>query len=262
VLQPLPFILKFTPEIPKVGTTVNVTGDWFYNIISVTFKGNTVNYTRKSSTSIDVDVPTGITVGGDLVIKTSAGEVTKVLDIDQGFDLVKVADFDGGGLRPANNWIKYGDTKTLIYSNVGGIPNGGNYTEFTWDGSRTPATGYAGCQSSGGNSFMAPTATDASKAFYQIDVNCTLGTVVELILSDSDGGNWAYRYTVSTLGWQTIEANASLFGANYDPSNQGSGDVDPSKINQVKVNIFETGTWTPAAPAIVKFDNIRFKIIR
>ncbi|WP_366182883.1 IPT/TIG domain-containing protein [Flavobacterium ovatum] len=259
ILQPKVTISeKFEPSIPKVGTMVTVNGSWFFNISSVKFAGAPVTFTRVSSTSLTFIVPANATAGGDVEITTPGGTVKRFLDIDQGFDVVKVADFDGGGARTSNNWVKYGDAATLSYSSVGGTL--GNYAQLTWTGST--ANGYNGSQSDGGSPFMAATVTDATKVFYLIDVNCgtAVGTKIDLLIVDNDGGNWAYSYTIATTGWQTIEAKTSTFGANYNSSNFTQGTVNPSKINQVKMTINQNGGTVN--PSVVKFDNIKFKILR
>ncbi|MCG9793411.1 IPT/TIG domain-containing protein [Flavobacterium algicola] len=259
ILQPKVIISeKFEPSVPEVGTIVTVNGVWFFNISSVKFAGEAVSFTRINSTSLTFMVPETATAGGDVEITTPGGTTKRFLDIDQGFDLYKIADFDGGGLRPSNNWVKYGDANSLTYSAIGGIS--GNYAEFTWTGAS--ANGYNGSQSDAGNALLKETVTDATKAFYLIDVNCggAVGTKIDLLLVDSDGGNWAYSYTIATTGWQTIEAKTSDFGANYDSSQQGQGDVNPSKINQVKMTIAQNGGT--ANPSKVQFDNIRFKVLR
>lgn len=259
ILQPKAIISeKFEPLIPKVGTVVTVNGSWFFNISAVKFAGAPVTFTRVNSTSLTFTVPATATAGGDVEITTPGGTTSRFLDIDQGFDLYKIADFDGGGLRPNNNWVKYGDANTLTYSDVGGIS--GKYAELTWTGATT--NGYNGSQSDGGNALLKDTATDPTKVTYLIDVNNggAIGTKIDLLIVDSDGGNWAYSYTITTTGWQTIEALASDFGANYDSSQQGQGDVDPTKITQVKMTIAQGG-GTPN-PSKVQFDNIRFKVLR
>jgi hypothetical protein len=258
ILQPKPELLKFAPEIPFVGSTVKVEGSWFVGIISVTFGGVPVQYTRVTDKIISVVVPANATAGADLVVTTVVGSGSKFLDIDQGFDIVKVADFDGGGLRPINNWVPYGSFDALIYSNAGGTS--GNYAQLTWAGNTNP--GYNGCQSSGGSSFLSTTITNPARVAYLIDVNCggAVGTKIDLLIVDDSNGNWAYSYTIANTGWQTIEAPLPDFGANYNPSNQSNGDPDPSKINQVKMTIAQnSGTVNPSK---VQFDNIRFKVLR
>ena len=258
ILQPKAIISeKFVPLVPKVGTMVIVNGDWFFNISSVKFAGVPINFNRLSSKELTFIIPQDALTGGDVEITTPGGTAKRFLDIDQGFELKRVADFDGGGLRPSNNWVKYGDASTLTYSTVGGTS--GNYAEVTWTGGT--ANGYSGCESTSGPAFLSTTATDATKTFYIIDVNCggAIGTKIDLLIVDSDGGNWAYTYTIVTAGWQTLELKASDFGANYNSNDQSQGDVNPIKINQVKVNIAQNqGTVNPSK---VQFDNIRFKVL-
>ncbi len=262
ITQPKPIIDdKFVPSLPKVGTAVTVNGSWFLGISSVTFGGVSVPFTVISPKSFTFVVPANATLGGDVIVTTPGGVAKRFLDIDLGFIIVKVADFDGGGLRPVNNWIKYGDANTLTYPATGGISS--VYGELTWIGATT--NGYNGCQSSGGATFMATTVTDPTKVVYQIDVNCgtAVGTVVDFLVTydgPSGGGNnnWVKRFKITTTGWQSLEFKLSDFGYNYDPAALGTK-VNPSKIDQVKVSIAQSaGTVNPSK---VQFDNIRFKIL-
>lgn len=249
IVQPEPTIGVFSPERPKANETVNISGEWFQNLVSVSFAGAPVEYTQISSTEISMVVPDGTKLGADVTIETAAGEVSAFLDIDIGYNLYLVADFDGGGLRPNNNWVAYGDAGPLDY--LTGGPTG-TFAQFQWLGDTS--NGYNGCQSDATETMVVE--SDPERVNYLIDVNCNgaIGTVAEFLIVDRDGGNWAFRHEFTEDGWHTIEAPISAFGANYDPGNQGSGDVDPTQINQVKVTIAEWG----ANPSLIQFDNIRF----
>ncbi|MBI9056932.1 MAG: hypothetical protein JEZ01_04085 [Labilibaculum sp.] len=249
IIQPEPTIGVFTPERPKANETVSIAGEWFQNVVSVTFGGTPVEYTMVSSTEISMVVPDGTTLGADVTVVTPAGEASAFLDVDIGYNLYLVADFDGGGLRPLNNWVFYGDAGSLEY--ITGGPTG-TFAEFKWLGDTS--NGYNGCQSDAAETMVVE--SDPEKVMYLIDVNCNgaIGSVAEFLIVDRDGGNWAFRHEFTEDGWHTIETPVSAFGANYDPGNQGSGDVDPTQINQVKVTIAEWG----ANPSTVQFDNIRF----
>ncbi|WP_180335713.1 IPT/TIG domain-containing protein [Labilibaculum filiforme] len=249
LIQPEPTIGVFSPERPKANETVSISGEWFQNVISVSFAGSLVDYTIISSTEISIVVPDGTVLGSDVTIVTDGGEVTAFLDIDIGYNLYLVADFDGGGLRPNNNWITYGDAGPLDY--VTGGPSG-TFAQFQWLGDNS--NGYNGCQSDATETMVVE--SDPEKVMFLIDVNCNgkIGSVAEFLIVDRDGGNWAFRHEFTEDGWHTIETPVAAFGANYDPENQGSGDVDPTQINQVKVTIAEWG----ANPSTVQFDNIRF----
>nr|WP_320117420.1 IPT/TIG domain-containing protein [uncultured Marinifilum sp.] len=249
IVQPEPTIGVFSPERPKANEMVTISGEWFQNIVSVSFAGQEVEYTMISSTEITMVVPDGTKLGADLTIETEAGEVSAFLDIDIGYNLYLVADFDGGGLRPNNNWVAYGDAGSLEY--ITGGPTG-TFAEFKWLGDTS--NGYNGCQSDATATMVVE--SDPERVMYLIDVNCNgaIGTVAEFLIVDRDGGNWAFRHEFTEDGWHTIETPVSAFGANYDPDNQDSGDVDPTQINQVKVTIAEWG----ANPSTVQFDNIRF----
>lgn len=249
LVQPDPTIGTFTPERPKANDVVSISGEWFHNVLSVSFAGSLVDYTVVSSTEISMVVPDGTSLGSDVTVVTAAGEVSAFLDVDIGYNLYLVADFDGGGLRPMNNWITYGDAGPLDY--LAGGPSG-TFAQFQWLGDTS--NGYNGCQSDAGATMVVE--SDPEKVMFVVDVNCNgaIGTVAEFFIVDRDGGNWAFRHTFTENGWHTIETPVSAFGANYDPGNQGNGDVDPTDVNQVKVSIAEWG----ANPSLIQFDNIRF----
>jgi hypothetical protein len=251
ILQPVPIVGSFDPERPKVGTTVSVKGDWFYNIVSVTFGGEAVEYTRVSSKLITFLVPATAITGANVVVTTAGGSGTKFMDIDLGFQVVKVTDFDGGGLRPNNDWIMYGDADRLNYSNVGGTD--GNYAELVWAGAS--GNGYNGCQSSASGSFLKVTDKDPTKVYYLIDVNGTVGGKFDVLLVNSTS-NWAYNITLDKTGWQTIKILLSDFRRDYGGG--PAGDIDPSDVNQVKVSISQN-SGIPN-PTKVQFDNLRFNI--
>ena len=261
ILQPPPSIKSsnaFDPERPEIGTPVTVTGSWFYDVESVTFGGQETEFEVLSSTELSFIVPEDASGGGDVIIESQAGPSEPAfLDIYLGFDVLLITDFDGNGLRPDNNWVGYGDYATLEYKNTDGIDE--MYAELVWNGA--DANGYNGAQSDAGADLIE--FTDPEQVHYAVDINCNgaVGTVVDFLVVDSDGGNWAYRHTFTAddveQGWITISAPLSAFGANYDPNNQDSGDVDPSKINQVKVSISQ---GSGVIPSIVQYDNIRFHV--
>jgi Complex I intermediate-associated protein 30 (CIA30) len=262
IIQPKPIIDdKFEPALPKVGTTVTVNGSWFIGVSSVKFAGNSVNFTNTSSKLITFLIPTTATVGGDVEVTTPGGIAKRFLDIDLGFDVVKISDFDGGGLRPNSNWSGYGDFDTYTYSNVGAVVGSGNYAQLTWK-PKTPAAGYNGAQTpQSGTPFLKPTATDANTAFLQIDVNGAIGTKFDIILNDgADDSNWTYSYTITSTNWKILDIKLSDFGFKYNSGNQTNGDPNPSKINQVKISIAQNGGTVN--PSTVQFDNIKMKSLR
>lgn len=254
ILQPTPFIANFNPERPTVGTQVAVNGEWFYNVLDVVYQGESMDFNVVSSEQIMFTIPLDLTQGGELEIITEGGSINKQLDIYLGFEELLVTDFDGGGLRPNNNWITYGDFNTFEYKNAGGIS--GNYAELTWAGAT--ANGYNGCQSDAGALMMDE--SNPQKVLFLMDVNANgaIGSSVDVFIVDTDGVNWAFNYVIQTDGWQTIEGLVADFGKNYDPSNQSNGDANPAALNQVKVSINQNAA-TPN-PSIVQFDNIRWQV--
>lgn len=262
ILQPLPTILTndgFVPERPTIGTSVTVNGDWFFDVQSVTFDGESVSFTEISSSQLSFIVPEDAESGADVTIETVAGiiEVPKFMDIYLGYDVHLIADFDGNGFRPNNDWTSYGDIASFIYSDVDGT--NGNYAESIWEGAT--ANGYNGTQSPVGDAMLEgiPNADDPNKVGFAIDVNCDglVGTIIDIYIVDGEV-NWAYTYTIENEGWQTFEAIVSEFGYNYNAEDQDNGDANPAAINQIKVAINQ-GAGT-ANPSKVRFDNLRWNV--
>lgn len=252
ILQPLPEIKSFTPDLPVVGTSTIVIGNWFQDVVSVTFNGEEVEFTQISGTEVSFIVPEDATEAGDVIVETSTGASEPMfLQIDLGFDIFVISDFDGNGLRESSGWQSYGDADSFNILNDS--ESDGNFAKLVWAGNTTD--GYVGCQSAGGDAFV--TETDATKVAVLITLNANgaIGTSVDMFLNDGDNSNWAYNYIIEEDGWQTFEAVLSDFGKNYDPSNQDS-DPDPSQINVVKIGLSEGGV----NPAIVQFDNIKFHV--
>ena len=151
ILQPLPTISGLTPETPLVGKTAEVTGDWFYDVSSVTFKGNPIGFTVSSPTSLLINIPASATSAGDLVITTPSGSVTRFMEVSLGFTIVNVTDFDGGGTRPGSGWFSYGDVASFNAATTGGPT--GNYAQYSWTGATT--NGYNGSSGGEGATFFA-----------------------------------------------------------------------------------------------------------
>ncbi len=257
ILRPLPVISGIAPETPLVGQTATVNGDWFYDVTSVTFGGNQLNYTVNSATSITITIPDTATTGADLVVTTPSGSATRFMDVSLGFTIVNVTDFDGGGTRPGSGWFSYGDVASFITSATGGPT--GNHAEFSWTGST--ANGYNG--SSGGPgagagvSFLSSTSTDASKGFIDMDVSANVvGAHFSIQLNTIDGVNYGYRFKITDLNWSTKTLALSDFVDNYGFGNPTGANINPSKINEIKIGVDQGDTPNPTT---IKFDNIKIK---
>ncbi|WP_367773509.1 hypothetical protein AB3G33_06470 [Flavobacterium sp. WC2421] len=256
ILQPLPTISGLTPETPLVGKTAEVTGDWFYDVSSVTFKGNPIGFTVSSPTSLFINIPASATSAGDLVITTPSGSVTRFMEVSLGFTIVNVTDFDGGGTRPGSGWFSYGDVASFNAATTGGPT--GNYAQYSWTGATT--NGYNGCSGGEGATFFAanPSYTDATKAYIDIDVSANVANAHFAIqLNTIDGKDYGYNFKVATTDWATKSILIADFKDNYGYGGNATGtDLDVSKIKEIKIAIVQGDTPNPT---IIKFDNIKIK---
>jgi len=85
------------------------------------------------------------------------------------------------------------------------------------------------------------------------------GTVMEFVLED-DRSNWLFKVPLEGTGWQTLRLRMSDFGFSFDPGNQSNGDVNPSTIIAVKMQIsHERGAGV--VPSGYKYDNIKFEVL-
>lgn len=258
ILQPEPTIKSkdaFSPERPTIGTQVIVSGEWFFDVTSVTFKGEEMDYDVLTSSKISFTVPEDATSGGEVVVETIIGpSEPQFMEIYLGFDVFLTTNFDGEGFRPDSNWTSYGDIADFGYSDVDGID--GNYAYLSWEGAT--ANGYNGTQSStAGGTMIEETNPDKVKFVMDYNGDGYIGSIVDIYIVDGEV-NWAYTFTIMQEGWQTLEALVSDFGKDYNMANQSNGDADPSKINQIKVTLNQ-GAGTPN-PSQVKFDNLRWYV--
>ncbi len=251
ILQPLPIIRSFTPDLPDLGSSATIIGDWLQDVVSVTYNGENVEFTEISGTEVSFIVPTDITEAGDVIVETTTGFSEPVFyQVNLGFSITLVSDFDGGGLRTADGWQSYGDADSFNFMND--AESDGDFAELVWAGNT--ADGYVGTQSAGGDPFL--TEIDPYKVKFIIEMNGNVGANFDVYLNDGDNSNWAINFIIEEEGWQTYEAVLADFGKNYDPSNQDS-DPDPSQINLVKVGLKEDASFNPTT---AQFDNIRFNI--
>lgn len=256
ILRPLPTISSIAPETPLVGKTAEVTGDWFYDVSSVTFKGSPIGYSVSSANSLLVNIPATATSGGDLVITTPAGSVTRTINVSLGFEIVNVTDFDGNGVRPGSGWFSYGDGSSFN-SSVSGGPTG-NFAQYSWTGST--ANGYNGTSGGEGTSFFAanPSFTNATKTYIDIDVSANVANAHFAIqLNTIDGKNYGYNFKVTSTDWTTKSILVADFKDNYGYGGNSAGtDLDVSKIKEIKIGIVQGDTPNPTT---IKFDNIKLK---
>ena len=258
ILQPDPEISGFDPERPKAGTSTTVEGEWFQNLVSVSFAGNPVEYTQLSSTEIYIEIPEG-SVPDSVEVITSVGSVKEYLDVDLGYNVILYNDFDGGGFYANNtNWSTSGDLSAnpVTFPSDGGID--GNYIRIIWDGSTT--NGWGNCQP---NTPANPNleATDPANVVFVFDVYCvsSAGARIEVQIDDGSGRNWALPtngFTADQVGkWVTVELPTVDFVTNYG-GGVASGDMDLQNILTIKFGIPQ---WTGAAtPVEFRVDNMRF----
>ncbi len=258
ILQPEPEITGFNPERPKAGNSTIISGNWFQNLTSVTFAGNSVEYSQLSSSEIYIELPDGA-VPDSVEVTTTVGSVKEYLDVDLGFNIILYNDFDGGGLFANNmNWSTNGDlaANPVTFPDVNGID--GNYIEIVWDGST--ASGWGNCHpNTNGNPGIEE--TDPANVIFVFDIYCVSSenARVEIQIDDLSGANWALAsegFTADQVGkWVTIEMPTVDFKTNYG-GGEATGDMDLQNITTIKIAVPE---WTGAdTPVVLRIDNMRF----
>lgn len=251
ILRPLPIVSGFNPETPLVGQPATINGDWFYDVTSVTFDGNPINYTVNSATKITITVPATATTGADLVVTTPSGSATRFMDVSLGFTIVNVSDFDGGGER--TSWSSYGDIATFNDNTTGGPT--GNYAKLTWSGANT--NGYNGTSGGGGANFLSATSTDGEKGYIDLDISANdIGAHVAVQLNTIGGVNYGYNFIVTDTNWTNYSLLLSDFSDDYGYGSNTNGDPDPSQINEIKIGVVQNNTPNPT---VLNFDNIKIK---
>ncbi|GAA5028234.1 hypothetical protein GCM10011506_15060 [Marivirga lumbricoides] len=251
IIQPVPVISSISPETPLVGNFATVEGEWFYDVSSVTFDGEPIEYSVISDESLTILIPETATGGADLEITTPGGTVTQFLNVSLGFVIINISDFDGGGVR--QEWFSFGDVESFD-ANVSGGPSG-NYAQFTWAGS--DANGYNGTSAGGGNNFVDETNTDPTEVYIEIDISANVvGAHVAIQLNEIDGANFAYNMKIEDTEWNTYSIPLSEFKNNYGFGEVVEGNPDPSQVNQINVSIVQSDTPNPTT---ISFDNLKIK---
>jgi len=192
----------------------------------------------------------GDTVSSEFEIKEPAPNFVQYL----------ISDFDGGGVPAINqnyngDWFSYGDRQFRIEAGLGVDASGG--AELIWDDTGTD--GFSGSS----HQAIAPltSSTDAENAFLVIDINGDgfPGTVMEFVVEDSQS-NWLFKVPLEGTGWQTLRLRLSDFGFNFDPNNQGNGDVNPAEIFSYKMQISHEGGFG-VVPSGYKYDNVILEVL-
>jgi hypothetical protein len=251
ILQPLPVISSITPETPLVGNFATVEGEWFFDVSSVTFGGEPIEYNVSSDESLTILIPETATGGADLAITTPGGTLTQFLEVSLGFVIVNISDFDGGGVR--QEWFSFGDVAAFD-TNVTGGPTG-NYAQFSWEGSTE--NGFNGTSAGGGENFLDENSTDPAEAYIDIDISTNVvGAHVAIQLNAIGGENFAYNFKSEDTEWNTYSIPLSEFRNNYGFGEVVEGSPDPTQVNQINVGIVQSDTPNPT---IISFDNLKIK---
>ncbi|WP_298547094.1 hypothetical protein [uncultured Aquimarina sp.] len=264
IKQPEPTLTvqdTFSPPKGEAGVEIRVFGNWFFNVQDVLIDGESVgDFIVVSPQELIFTFPEGRTETTEFTVVTSAGMVSKDLPIVGGVVEVLITDFEGNGIPNINNdynadWFSYGDNMFRIANGIGA--DGSTGAEIIWDDTGTD--GFTG--SSHQSIASVTTATDAENAFLIIDINGDgfPGTVMEFVLED-DRSNWLIKAPLEGTGWQTLRLKMADFGFGFDPGNQGNGDVNPSTIIAVKMQISHEG-GAGVVPSGYKYDNIKFEIL-
>ena len=264
IIQPEPTLTvqdTFAPDKAEAGVEIRVFGDWFFNVEDVLIDGESVGgFTVVSPQELTFIFPEGKTETTEFTLVTAAGSVSKDLPILGGIVEILITDFEGNGIPSINDdypsdWFSYGDNMFRISAGIGA--DGSTGAEIVWDDTGTdPFTG-----SSHQSIASVTTSTDAENAFLIIDINGDgfPGTVMEFVLED-DRSNWLFKVPLEGTGWQTLRLRMSDFGFSFDPGNQSNGDVNPSTIIAVKMQISHEG-GAGVVPSGYKYDNIKFEVL-
>jgi hypothetical protein len=261
ILQPQPEIVKTVPNLPLVGESVIIEGEWLQNVSEVLFEELSLEFEQIDGNRISVEIPETITdARGTLTITTPGGILSKTINFDLGFELFEITNFDGGGLLP-NPWQSFGDVASdgVI---AGDADSDGDYFEQVWDGDLS--SGFIVSQSDVSFTPLIPAASLEGKTvndvFLRVDVNCgnTPNVTLNFILVDgpndsSDGNvNWQHSFLKEECGWETVEINLSLFGYGYDPSNLDRT-INIKNLLRVKAS---TNIYGDPAEQSIQFDNV------
>lgn len=98
VLQPAPQIASFTPLKGGVGTEIEVNGQFFSNVTSVSISGIPADFDVISSEEIEMAVPAGAT-SGPILIETAGGQVLSASSFEIFKSPVITAFSPDGGIR-------------------------------------------------------------------------------------------------------------------------------------------------------------------
>jgi hypothetical protein len=261
ILQPEPEVIKTVPNLPIIGETAVIEGDWLQNTSEVLFDDTPLIFTQLDGTRLSIEIPETITEPrGSLIITTPGGTISKTINFDLGFELFEITDFDGGGILP-NPWQSFGDVASAEVK-PGDENSDGAFYELIWDGDLS--SGFIVSQSDASFVPLIPSESLDGKSvndvFLRVDVNCgnTPNTTLNFILVDgpndsSDGNvNWQYSFLKEDCGWETVEVNLSLFGYGYNPSNLDRK-IDITNILRVKAS---TNIYGDPAEQTIQFDNV------
>jgi hypothetical protein len=250
ILHPEPTIESTVPAVASPGFPFEIIGTWFYDVSSVSLGNRNLDFTRTSSTSLIITLPTNAISGSELAITTPGGTVKKIINFEI---VVLVTDFDGGGSRPGSGWVAYGDIATFDASTTGGPT--GNYALLSWEGAIN--NGYNGSSGGSGVGFLNTSNKDASRAFLNIDVSASVvGAHFAIQLNTIDDVTYGYNFKVTDLNWTTKSIKIADFVDNFGFGDNKATALDVSKINEIKVGIAQGDTPNPST---IKYDNIKIR---
>ena len=258
VIQPAPVINSFSPNNVPEGDTVTLTGKMFTNIGGV-YIGTTKAVIVDSSSryTLKIKVPTGA-VTGLLSIVTGGGTANSASLLTIGERAKLIADFDGGGDRPAgSSWYSYGDMNTKTVANVNPDPKSGYFYKAIPN--TTSSAGYAGISTyaigTGNETFGMTSTTAATRLKFDVNNNGKTGTVLQVIVqettTDNNANNYAKTVNINGTGWNTISIPLTDLFNNY-----GGGTANPTPANITKVKFHFTGYNGVSMEANI--DNVRF----
>ena len=248
IIQPKPTIVK----VIKSGDLVDVEGLWYFDISSVTYNGEPIQYEVISDKLIKISIPLNNFIPGDLVITSPGGSTTRFIDDSLFFESELVTDFDGNGKRTLS-WFSYGDIGSFTDVSIGG--SNGKFATLIWSGQNS--FGYNGTSTDGTEPYFDSSEKNNPEDAY-IDIECsgTLDGHVSIQLNTIDGVNFGYNFKLTTTEWKRYSLRLSDFKNNYGYGSTVLGNPNPSKVAEIKVGVVQSDTPNSTT---INFDNITIK---
>jgi hypothetical protein len=266
VVQPLPTIIKSEQELPSPSEKVTLTGNWFYDVKSVSFNGNAIPYEVKSITSLLFTIPSDYKGKTADIIVTTAGGVSKtfILKVKQaGPQFILITDFDGNGKRnDVSKSYSYSlDGFDKAKTDAQSIDK--NYAEMRWSGNKG-FNGFSIGDSKdypGATPYLEGVTAKPEDVFLEFDYNANVENVAISVRFNPniEAKNYAYDFKSTGPGWKKASINILDFKENYGGGPAGT--IDQAKLKTFTDIQFVLDINSTVNPSVLKIDNVTVKYI-